>query len=35
MRPVMGGDGSVRPGPSRPREDFNFFQARKSLAALS
>lgn len=35
MRPVMGGDGSVRPGPSRPRKDFSFFRARKSLAALS
>ena len=31
MRPVMGGNGSVRPGPSRPRKDFSFFQARKSL----
>ena len=31
MRPVVGGDRSVRPGPSRPRKDFSFFQARKSL----
>lgn len=35
MRPVMGGDRSVRPGPSRPRKDFSFFWARKSSAALS
>lgn len=27
MRPVMGGDGSVRPGPSRPRKDFSFFSS--------